>query len=74
MLQRCCFLLQHTDCIDLYHPISDIEQEWLWLLPQLDNSEVRAKMDGLSLTLQGRRWRVAAKEELEGKRDTTHVL
>ena len=23
-------------------------------------------MDGLGLTLQGRRWRVAAKEELEG--------
>jgi len=59
-------------CMDLYHPISDIEQERLWL--QLDNFEVRAKMDGLSLTLQGRRWRVAAKEELEGKRDTMHVL
>ena len=32
------------------------------------DAEVRAKMEGLSLTLQGRRWRVAAKEELEGQR------
>eukprot|EP00434_Breviolum_minutum_P037441 symbB.v1.2.033199.t1/scaffold4093.1/size55244/3 len=32
-------------------------------------SRVRAKMDGLSLTLQGRRWRVAAKEELEGVKE-----
>lgn len=70
-------LMRHSSSYDHWirgvFLITEVEADEGKLTIQVDSEgmlqRVRAKMEGLSLTLQGRRWRVAAKEELEGVQD-----
>eukprot|EP00435_Cladocopium_sp_Y103_P028992 s856_g7.t1 len=70
-------LMRHSSSYDHWirgvFLITQVEADEGKLTIQVDSEgmlqRVRAKMEGLSLTLQGRRWRVAAKEELEGVQD-----